>query len=173
MWGNVAVTLKDKLHFFESLITPRLTYGLATMWLVTAQRRRIDGFYARCLRKILSIPNAFYSRVSNAIVLKRAGVTPLSQQLSHRQLALLGTVARSPLEGPLRRSTFVNSTTSPQIGRYVRRVGRPRQDWTTQVMREGARLFGMAQFETLLGDRSPGAEQRWKEKLRGLVSRSP
>jgi len=172
LWGHAAVTLKDKLHFFESLITSRLTYGLATLWLVTAQRRRLDGFYARCLRRILRIPSAFYSRVSNATVLKRAGATPLSQQLLVRQLALLGTVARSSLEGPLRRSTFANSTTSPQIGRYVRRVGRPRQDWTTQVMREGVRLFGLEQFEKLLSDRSPGAEQRWREKLRGLVSQS-
>ena len=173
LWGNSGVTLKSKLHFFESLITSRLTYGLATMWLVTAQRRRLDGFYARCLRKILRIPHAFYSRISNATVLKRAGVAPLSQQLSYRQLALLGTVARSSPEGCLRRSTFVNSTTSPQIGRYIRRVGRPRQAWTTQVMKEGVRLFGEVQFERMLGDRSPGAEQMWKEKLRGLVSKSP
>ena len=52
----------------------------------------------------------------------------------------------------------------PQVGRYVRRVGRPRQDWTTQVMREGARLLGAVQLESLLGDRSPGAEKRRREK---------
>ena len=28
----------------------------------------------------------------------------------------------------------VNETLIPQVGRYVRRVGRPRQDWLTQVM---------------------------------------
>ena len=55
LWNHASVTLKDKLHFFESLIASKLTYGLATLWLVTAQRRRIDGFYARCLRKILRI----------------------------------------------------------------------------------------------------------------------
>ena len=147
-----------------------MTYGLATLWLVTAQRRRIDGFCARCLRKILRIPTAFHFRVANATVLRKAGVPALSQQLCHRQLILLGKVARSLPEDPLRRSTFVNSSVRPQVGRYVRRVGRPRQDWTTQVMREGARLLSAVQLESLLGDRSPGAEKRWREKLRGLVA---
>ena len=169
LWNHAAVSLQDKLHFFESLITSRLTYGLATLWLVTAQRRRLDGFYVKCLRKILRVPIAFYSRVPNAAVLKKAGAVSLSQQISYRQLILLGNVARSPPEDPLRKSTFVGDSTTPRVGQFVRRVGRPRQDWTTQVTKEGVRLLGAVQFERLLGDRTPGAEQRWKEKLRGLM----
>ena len=131
------------------------------------RKRRLEGFYARCLRRILRIPAAFVSRVSNKVVFQRAGVQPFTEQLLYRQLLLLGKVARSPETNPLREDVFVGDTLRPQVGRCVRRVGRPRQDWTTQVLSAGAAKFGSAtRFETLLRDRGDHAEQNWKRELR-------
>ena len=165
VWGHSAVSLPDKLRFFNAFVLSKLRYGLATIWLVTAQRRRVDGFVARCLRRLLRIPAAFVSRISNATVLARAGVKPFSQQVLRHQLCLLRKVSLAAPDHPLRKDTFIDSTLIPQIGHFVRRVGRPRQDWTTQLLREGEARFGPTNFQTLLCDGSDEANVRWKKEV--------
>ena len=156
LWGHANVPVSDKLQYFQSLVSSRLQYGLATMWLVTSQRRRLDGFYARCLRKILHIPSAYISRVSNATVLQKARQQPFCKQLLRKQLTLLGRTAMAPQGSPLRDSTFMAGTLLPQVGRFVRRVGRPRQDWCTEVMMEarriGAQSLGTKEFLSKVTD---------------------
>ena len=167
-WNHANLTRHQKLEYFQAFVVPRLQYLLSTAWLVRAQRRRLDGFYARCLRKILGIPAAFISRVPNAKVFEEAGRLPLSEQLLRHQLMLLGRVGRSPSGSPLRRDTFVGGTALPMIGSHVRRVGRPRQDWTSQVLAEAERRAGShGQLVRSLLDVSADAEQRWKPHRQG------
>ena len=162
LWNHSNLTKKHKLDYFRTFIVSRLSYGLCTTWLVKTQQRRLDGFYARCLRRILGIPAAYISRVSNAEVFSRAGTKPLTTQLLRHQIRLLGRVGRSPKDSPMRRHTLIGDTAQPQIGRYVRRVGRPRQDWTSMVMAEAERLIGDRKtFEKLLKDSAPGAAKKW------------
>ena len=133
------------------------------MSLTKAQRRRADGFYARCLRRILGIPHYFDSKVSNQTVYCQAGTLPLTEQLSKQQLNLLGAVARSPPDSPLRRNTFIGDTLQPTISHYIRRVGRPRTNWTESVLRDGAARFQCLQaLIEMLGSDSKGA---WKAHL--------
>ena len=168
-WSHARVSRQRKLELLHALIISRLQYGLSTMCLVKAQRRRLDGFYARCLRRVLGIPAAFYSRVSNKDVFQRAGVLPLTEQILHRQLVLLGKVARSPPESLVRRCVFIDESLCLQVGRFVRRVGRPRADWATQVMQAGAQKFGNQRvFETLLLAKGADAERTWKQQLQRL-----
>jgi hypothetical protein len=169
IWGHGGVPLRDKLQYFRAFVLSKLQYGLSTVWLVTAQRRRVDGFVARCLRRMLGIPAAFMSRVSNATVLSRACFKPFSRQLLKHQLCLLRKVALTGPEHPMRKDTFIDSTVIPQIGRFVRRVGRPRQDWTTQLLREGRELFGWTKFHTYLTDCSVGADVRWKTEADSVI----
>ena len=165
MWGHANISRQRKLQLLHSLVISKLLYGLATMWLVTTQRRRLDGFYARALRRVLGIPAAFISRVSNKTVFQKAGVTPLSEQLLHRQLVLLGKVARAPEADGLRADVFEGSTFKPLAGTQVRRVGRPRQDWTSEVWKAGVQRFGNAsRMESLL----LGGEEAWRSELRNL-----
>jgi len=168
VWSHSGVTLKQKLLFLDGCVMAKLRHGLASLWLVTAQRRRLDGFQARCLRRLLHIPAAFVSRISNKEVFKRADVRPLSEQLLKHQLLLLRKVAISTVGGPLRRDSFVGATTQPQIGRFVRRIGRPRQDWTSQLLCEGNQLMGTLQFQAFLSDNSDGANARWKAEVEKL-----
>jgi len=171
-WCHAGISRKRKLELLHALVISKLQYGLSTIWLVQAQRRRLDGFYVRCLRKVLGIPAAFYSRVSNKIVLERAGVLPLTEQILKRQLVILGKVARSPADSLLRRCVFRDDSLIPQVGRYVRRVGRPRQDWASQVMRAGAEKFGStAAFESLLKAEGDDAEKQWRQVLQSLFKR--
>jgi len=165
MWGHAGISTPRKLQLFQALVASKLMYGLSTMWLVTAQARRTDRFYARCLRRILRIPASFVSRVSNKTVLQRAGVNAMSEQVLFRQLVLMGEVALSTEGSPLRRDVFVDSSLRPQVGRYIRRIGRPRQEWTTEVLKAGAAKFGSRiSFEAALAT----AGANWKEELKDV-----
>ena len=80
-----------------------MTYGLQTAWLPVAARRRLDGFHAKCLRRICGIPPSFISRVSNADVLTRAGCSmKLSSRIRVQQLVLAGRCAAAPVGTPMR-----------------------------------------------------------------------
>ena len=165
-WSHAAIRRERRLELLHALVVSKLQYGLSTIWLAKAQRRRLDGFYARCLRKVLGIPPAFYSRVSSKTVFERAGVLPLTEQILYRQLVLLGKAARSPADSLLRRCVFIDDSLRPQVGRFVRRVGRPRLDWTAQVMQAGAHKFGSLQsFEDLLRASGEEAERTWMLEL--------
>ena len=76
-WSNAILTRSRKLEFFQTFVMSRLQYGLCTTLLVKSQRRRLDGFHARCLRRILGIPPSFLSRVSNANVFSRMNALPI------------------------------------------------------------------------------------------------
>ena len=165
-WNHANLSRRQKLDFFESFVVSKLKYGLCTAGLVKAQRRRLDGFHARCLRRILGVPAAFVSRVSNAEVFSRAVVRPITEQLTEQQLMLMRRVGRSPAGSPLRRNTLVGGTANPVIGSFIRRVGRPRQDWTTQVLSEATRRCGSgARMDAALLDTTAGADQRWKSLM--------
>ena len=168
LWGHAGVSVKQKLQFLDGFVLSKLRFGLASLWLVTAQRRRVDGFLARCLRRILHIQPSFLCRISNKVVYDKAKVKPLSEQLLKHQLHLLRKVAGSAEGGPMRRDTFVDATLQPQIGRFVRRLGRPRQEWTSQLMREGRLRMGHAKFQAYLTDTSDGADAHWKAELEKL-----
>ena len=148
----------------------RLVYGLATSWLVKTQRRRVDGFYAKCLRRILRIPSAFISRVSNQHVFDAAGVVPVSLQIEKQQLKLFGQVARSAEGNPMRQDVFVGRTLHPQIAQHIRRVGRPCLNWTEEVIRRGAaRCGGHSNFERMVTTYS---QVEWNSLLDRMFSRS-
>ena len=170
VWGHANLSQRQKLDFFQAFVVSKLRYGLGSTWMVKAQRKRLDGFHARCLRKILGISPAYISRTSNAEVFRRANAQPLTEQLWSQRLMLLFRVGRSPAGDPLRRNTFKGATAQPVIGSYVRRPGRPRQDWTSQGLAEAARRCGSySRMERSLLDTSAGSEKRWR-LLMGLCS---
>ena len=70
IWQHTNLTKVRKLMIFEVCIVSKLLYGLVTAVLNKNERRRLDGFQARCFRRILKVPAAYYSRISNARVLR-------------------------------------------------------------------------------------------------------
>ena len=81
VWSHARVAFKQKLMFLDGCIMAKLRHVLTSPWFVTSQRRRLDGFNARCLRRLLHIGAAFVFRISNKEVLKRADFRPLSERL--------------------------------------------------------------------------------------------
>ena len=106
---------------------------MVAAWLNTSDRRKLNGFHNRCLRTIWGIKAAYYSRVSNAKVLDVTGQRPLTVLLQKQQLLLYGRVARRSDEDIMRASTFCPGTLRPATDMYIRKVGRPRLAWTSEV----------------------------------------
>ena len=63
IWKHSSLSKAWKIHIFEACIISKLLYGLVTAVLNKAERARLDGFQARCFRRILKIPPSYYSRI--------------------------------------------------------------------------------------------------------------
>ena len=134
VWKHSCISRARKLELYASLIESKLRYALSSAWLLKADLRRLDGFQARCLRKILGVQHSFTSRVSNASVLQQSGRRALSELVKDGQIGLMQRVLVSPQKQVLREVAFHKGTLIPETAYYVRRVGRPRQNWTEQVL---------------------------------------
>ena len=107
LWKHTHLDADFKIKVYSAVVLSRLLYGLSSSWLNMAEQRRLNGFHCRCLRTILKIKAAFYSRVSNTKVLERARQVPLTRQLLRRQLCLYGRVVQASATDPLRSLVFV------------------------------------------------------------------
>ena len=133
LWAHSRLGRARKVEIFRSVVVSILTYGLAAAWLNKADQRKLNGFQNRCLRSIWGIQPAYMSRVSNKRVLEITGQRPLTALLQKQQLLLYGRVARQTDDNPMRAATFGPGSLTPAVGIFVRKVGRPRMAWATEV----------------------------------------
>ena len=134
-WKHTAVDKYRKIQMFQALITSKVLYSLSTAWLNQSEKRRLDGFQAKCLRRVLHIPPSFLSRVSNKAVLQQARQDPYSTQLLRQQLALYGKIGRASNRDFLRRVTFQPDTVLSATDALRRRRGRPQREWANGLYR--------------------------------------
>ena len=124
------------------MVESKLMYGLSSLWLSKPERRKLDGFQNRCLRRILSVKPSFLSRVPNAAVLHQAAQPKLSSRLLRQQLVLFGKVASQPAHSQLRSCCLFGDSLQPLPEHYVRRVGRPRLTWTREALNAAVAVAG-------------------------------
>jgi len=141
-WAHSVLTWKQKLSVYTSRVESKLLYSMTSLVLTAAQRRKVNGFQNRYIRRIIGVPLSYVSRVSNAIVLARASYPLATSLLQKRRLQLLGKILRCDGTHPLRASVFVPHTTIPATDSFIRRVGRPSKEWVKEVCEEAAVLFG-------------------------------
>ena len=132
---KTALRMTRKIQLLDAVILSKLLYGVASAWLLKADLRRLDGFHANCLRQMLRIRCAYMyvSRISNDRVRKVAGVEAFSRSVGAMRLKLMRQVLRDPHRPVLRDAAFHKGSTRPLTNMFVRRVGRPRQNWTDEV----------------------------------------
>ena len=134
VWTS-SLPMNRKVYLFEALIISKLSYGVASARLAEADLRRMDVFQASCLRKMLRIKPSFISRVSNATVRELARQPPLSQLIRTSQLKLMHKVLNNQQKLELRRAAFHRHTMTSTTDAFVRRIGRPRQNWTEEILK--------------------------------------
>ena len=57
-------------------------------------------------------------------------------------MLLYGRIVRAPGTDPIRMLTFVPGTNRPTTERYIRNVGRPRNEWAKMLWAEALRVAG-------------------------------
>ena len=133
VWAHAGVGLTRKVQMFNQCVVSGLLHGLGSAVLGKSNRRKLDGFQAGCLRQILHIPHAYYSRVSNRVVLERLHQKPLSEGLRHEQQKYKVELLQRELADPVRSAIFSQTGPDPRPLARKRRVGRPRLTWTASV----------------------------------------
>ena len=131
------------------------TYGLSSAWLHMKEQRQLDGFHAKCPRKLLRVRPSYFSRVSNQKILEQSGQVSYTVQLLKQQLLLYGKIARAPDSDALRKLTFCDGSLQAASDKYVRRVGRPRHEWATQLHGNVLKVVGTRNVkDTVYGEAS-------------------
>ena len=69
IWNHCNISHRFKFQIFNSCIVQKMLYALESAWLNTSLLRKLEGFYCKCLRRILKITPSYYSRVSNQYIL--------------------------------------------------------------------------------------------------------
>ena len=142
VWGHSSLTRTRKLEVFRSLIESRLLYALSTGCYNKSELRRLDGFQAKCLRRILGIPASYISRISNAAVREQCSWKSASRLLLERQLQYLGKVLRADSGSPLQKVAFIPGSLRPATSEHIRVVGRPRKEWIASLLPQACSLVG-------------------------------
>ena len=142
VWKHSSLSHDRKLDIFRSFIESKLLYSLSCLCLSAAECTRLNGFQNRCLRQILRIPPAFISRVSNAEVLRRAHYRAATDLLLQRQVLLFGKVLRCPRDHVMHQTALIPGTMQPATDRFIRRVGRPRREWISEIRKQAFEVLG-------------------------------
>ena len=127
-----------------------------------AEQKRLNGFQARCLRKVLGIPHPYISRVSNEEVLRQADEKPLYHELLRRQMMLYGKEVRMPASSLQRQAALTPESSEPAVWQGKRSRGRPRQIRTTSVYEHVKVAFGDSAEGAALVEVSA---EEWKKKV--------
>ena len=133
IWSHSTLSRTQKVRIFSACVVAKLTYALFAACLNQAERRRIDGFQAQCLRKIYRVPPSYIST---------AGQLPLSEQICKQQMLFMGKLARRPGTDPVRLSVFEPDSFDLRAPSGPRKRGRPRQSWGNMVMNNCLRVAG-------------------------------
>ena len=132
VWRHANIPRWRKQEIFDALIESKSLHALETCWLKKSERKRLEVFYIKCLRKVHNIQPAYVSHTSNEWVLRTAKRQLLGRKLLQRQLLLFGHIARQP-NGPLRDCIFQPGSNKLVVASAKRPRGRPRQQWAVQV----------------------------------------
>jgi len=165
VWSHAALPRQKKLRVYEACVVSKLMYCLDTLYLNTAELRKLDAFHHRCLRRIAGVKPSYYSRVSNATVRNMLSAKPLKQVLLSRQLVYLGTVASKPSNNVLREYLFTPGEVMlrPIVGR--RRRGRPRACWAKHLHKISVEIAGDEIRLVQLWAGTGAAKSAWKRAV--------
>ena len=92
IWTSSRLSLALKTRLYNSLIMSILTYSSASWTLTKAQKKRLDAFNTKALRR--SVGGRWYEYVKNAPILSRTGQSPLTTTIRTLRLGAFGQICR-------------------------------------------------------------------------------
>lgn len=128
-------------------------------WILTRRAREVGRLLLQSIgtdTNFITTNNYYYKEVPN-----RTQHVPYTIQLLKKQLMLYGRIGRAPNDDALRSLTFCPGSLTPATSRFVRRVGRPRHEWTSQLNAVAVDIArGMDKLESLIGETAA-----WKDTV--------
>ena len=173
MWEHANITKQRKKQIFDACVLPKLCYGLEGLCLLQAERRRLDSFYLKHLRRIWKIKPSFISHVTNEYVYGVTGAEQLSSYLLRRQLQLYWEISAMSTNELVRAITFNHDSNFPSTFNLRRKRGRPRLQWKS-CMHAIASSIATAchkQIDDILGPHS--SKQEWLQLVHDYFYRLP
>jgi len=165
VWRPARVTQQDKYRIYLVCVVSRLLYGLQTIAMTKSTLQRLDGFHARCVRKIVGIQPSYWSRVTNENVLAKVGARKFSILFLEQQLKYFGVLVRRPESCPVRQFIFDGDLlVKPAV--ESRRRGRPKLEWGTEMNKHVAQMFD----STAASHAAISNEKVWRESVRSYCS---
>ena len=163
-WQHSSLTIKDKTKIYYAIVVSGLLYGMESLALCVNDKRKLDGFHAKCCRSIAHISASYISRVSNKFVFQTLNVKPMSETLLKRQLQFFGTIARKSDEDVIRKMIFKPSSCA-EASVDTRKPGRPRINWKQQMFKHAFTIAGNTPLHDMLSDK-----QAWCTAVRQYCS---
>ena len=106
-------------------------YALHYDWHTTSTTAHIDAWHCKLLRRTMKWKTTYIDRSkTNQWVYKHTNTQPISTKITAQQFKFYGHIARAP--GTLQHSVVFGPGQLRQLN-TLRRVGRPRQHWATNV----------------------------------------
>ena len=91
-WSNNKLSDHTKVNVYKACVISTLLYGSESWTMCAHQEKWLNAFHMRCLRRILGI--TWRDKVTNKVVLEKAGIPSLYTLLKQRRMRLLGHVTR-------------------------------------------------------------------------------
>ena len=116
------------------ILYPLVLYGLQYSWLTLSDKRKLDAWQARILRRTLGIKASMISHITNADVLKQASTTPITTQFEHAQIKYFGHILRAAEREDISYTVCFSKTGSARLLSSRRRHGHPCDKWTNRIL---------------------------------------
>ena len=129
IWTSSRLSLALKMRLYNSLIISIITYSSASWTLTKAQKKRLDAFNTKALRRIVGV--RWYDYVTNASILSRTGQPPLTTTIRKLRLGAFGHICRLQ---PGTQAIDILASTPPSSWRRPR--GRPPLRWADQIVND-------------------------------------
>ena len=127
IWSSKQINLKTKLNIYHATITSILLYGSETWKIYATERKKLNSFHLRCIRKMLGI--RWQDKVRNEEVLRRTGERNMMDIITERRLRWFGHVERMKEERIARKTMHWKPTGK-------RNRGRQKLTWREQVCQD-------------------------------------
>ena len=159
LWSDTQITTAWKLTAFNAIIRTRIFYTLETLELTPSQQGQLDTLYYRGLRRILKKPSTFIDRTwTHERLLRTANHTtralrrdrpkhiPFTKYYQLRRRQLLGHLLREDPHNLCRFTILSLENVDRLDNRRKKRVGRPRNTWLQDCLKEAWAAITEAPF---------------------------
>ena len=99
IWAHASLPRAKKLQIYQACVVTKLMCCLEGLFLNGAELRKLDAFHHRCLRRIVSIPPSYISRISNSDVRDRLETKPFVKETVALHWKCCYEASRRPLPG--------------------------------------------------------------------------